>query len=147
MFFPHNNQITFAAAVQRSIIPPCRRYEVYVVLNFTMQSIQTGLPERLSTNLNGSFLGFVYFPNCWRRFAFSSISTCRKAFSGEITYDERPNEERTSRADSCMLWLIKLRNVTFSILYITYLFFNLMKIILIHKYYLCNYRCKVTYYF
>ena len=101
----------------------------------------------LCPTLNKLFLHFVYFPICWARLAASNIFTCCNALSRDITYEDRPNEERTSRADSCMLWLIKLRNVTFSILYITYLFFNLMKIILIHKYYLCNYRCKVTYYF
>lgn len=53
--------------------------------------------------------------NC--RLAASSIRACLKAFSDDITYEERPDKERTSRADSRMLWLIKLKNILCSILY------------------------------
>ena len=58
-------------------------------------------------------------------FAFSSIDTWANAFSRDITYEERPNEERTTRADSCMLWLIKLRKVSCTIVYFVYLIVNI----------------------
>lgn len=54
------------------------------------------------------FLGFVYLPACQWFLASCSIATCAKAFSRDITYEERPDEERTIQADSYMLWLIKL---------------------------------------
>ena len=73
-------------------------------------------------------LGFVYFPIAWCFcFAIWSIATCANAFSRFITYDERPNEERTSRADSCMLWLIKLRKVFSAIENFVYIFVNYFK--------------------
>ena len=45
------------------------------------------LPEEFTQtdSTTTCLLSLVYFPVCWSRFAVSNISTCRKAFSGEIT--------------------------------------------------------------
>ena len=75
--------------------------------------------QGVSPLLKPTLLALVYLP-VWRCLAVCSICTCCKAFSREITYEERPDEERTSRADSCMLRLIKLRKVSCAILYLVY---------------------------
>ena len=68
--------------------------------------------------LNKFFLQFVYFPVWWACFACSNICTCLKAFSRVVAYDVRPNENLTYAAEACMLLLIELSKICFSIQYI-----------------------------
>ena len=50
-----------------------------------------------------TFLQFIYFPVCWASFAAFSMATCCKACCRVACDDGRPNERRTSLAESCML--------------------------------------------
>ena len=77
-------------------------------------------------NLNLSHIVVVY---CLRLYsqaslACCSICTCLKASSRVACDDGRPNESRTSRADSCMLWKSESRNVCSSIFYIVSVIVN-----------------------
>jgi len=54
--------------------------------------------------LDGLLLALVYLPVAWAAsLAACSICTCLKACSRVACDDGRPNEDRTCRADSCML--------------------------------------------
>jgi len=70
---------------------------------------------------------FIYFPVCWACLACCSITTCFKACSRVVAYDVRPDEHLTCKAEACMLRLIELSKVCFSIEYIVYIVIHQMK--------------------
>ena len=66
----------------------------------------------------GNISPYPHLPVCWADFACCSIATCFKACSRVVAYDVRPDEHLTCKAETCMLLLIELSKVCFSIKYI-----------------------------